>query len=122
MLGLRADSTHRLTVVTVVVVPVPVVGVEVKVVRVVGVVRVLRTRPVVAVGASVVEVVVPAIASGREETQHSRLPSDTDIRKERFWKRAIQNHCFFLGLLSLPRQAAYEFANLIVGVHPNEVK
>ena len=64
---LRANSSYRLTVVAVVVVPVPVAGIEVHVVRVVVVVRVERTRPVVAVTARVVEVVIPAVASGREE-------------------------------------------------------
>lgn len=43
VLGLRANSTHRLTVVAVVPIPVPIAGVEVEVVRVVGVVRILRT-------------------------------------------------------------------------------
>ena len=67
---LRANSSYRLTVVAVVVVPVPVAGIEVHVVRVVVVVRVERTGPVITVTARVVEVVVPAVASGREEDAH----------------------------------------------------
>ena len=49
-------------VVTVIVVPVRVTAVEVEVVCVVGVVRVLRGRPVVAVTADIVRVVIPAVA------------------------------------------------------------
>lgn len=118
MLGLRADCTDRLTVVAVVVVPVPVGGVEVEVVRVVGVVRILRTRPVVAVGTDVVELIVPTIPTSRKETQRYRLPSDTDIGKEHHNGEPSGITMIFLGLPSLPRQATYEFANLCVGVHP----
>lgn len=64
-----ADCSDRLTVVAVVVVHVGVARIEVEVPRVVRVVRVERTRPVVAVAASVVKLIVPAVASsGQEET------------------------------------------------------
>lgn len=112
MLELRADCTNRVTVVAVVVVPVPVAGVEVEVVRVVGVVRVLRTRPVVAVGAGVVEFIVPTKPTSRKETQRYRLPSDTDIGKEHHKGEPSGITMIFLGLIPFPRQAAYEFANL----------
>jgi len=73
-----------LTVVAVVVVvPIPIARIEVEVVRVVVVVRIERTRPVVAARTLVVEVVIPAVASGREEdTQFVQQSSDTDTRKE----------------------------------------
>ena len=66
ILGLRADSTHRMTVVAEEVFPAPPGGAEEEVVRAARAVRVRRTRPVGAVGANI-EVVVPAIAGGREE-------------------------------------------------------
>lgn len=61
--------TNRLTVFTVVVVPVCVVAVEVQVVCVVGIV--LRTTPIVAVAACVIErtIVVVAIAHCRQKKQ-----------------------------------------------------
>ena len=62
-----------MTVVAVVVVPVRVARIEVEVVGVV-VVGVLRRRPVVAVVAGVVEVVVPAVARGRQK-HHSHSGS-----------------------------------------------
>lgn len=67
---LRADGSHRLSVVAVVVVPIPIVRIEVHVVRVVVVVRVERTGPIVAVRARVVELAIPAVASGRKENAH----------------------------------------------------
>ena len=58
-----------MTVVAVVVVHVGVARIEVEVPRVVRVVRVERTRPIVAVAAHIVELIVPAVAgSGQEET------------------------------------------------------
>ena len=65
----NSNSTHRETIVAVVVVGVAVARVEVKVARVVGVARVELGGPVVAVVASVVEVGIPAVASGREKQQ-----------------------------------------------------
>ena len=63
------NGPHRKAVVAVVVVHVGVARIEVEVPRVVRVVRVERTRPVVAVRASVVELTVPTVArSGQEET------------------------------------------------------
>ena len=69
-LGLVLENgPHRKAVVAVVVVHVGVARIEVEVPRVVRVVRVERTRPVVAVRASVVELTVPTVArSGQEET------------------------------------------------------
>ena len=58
----RAHSSDRLTVVAVVVVHVVIVRIEVEVPRVVRVVRVERTRPVVAVAACVVETAFVAVA------------------------------------------------------------
>ena len=64
-----ANGPHRKTVVAVVVVHVGVARIEVEVPRVVRVACVERTRPVVAVVANVVELVVPTVArSGQEET------------------------------------------------------
>ena len=63
------NGPHRVTVVAVVVVHVGVARIEVEVPRVVRVVRVERTRPVVAVAACVVETAIVAVArSGQEET------------------------------------------------------
>ena len=63
----RTHWSDRLTIVAVVVVHVVVVRIEVEVPRVVRVVRVERTRPVVAVAASVVEAAIVAVASGGQE-------------------------------------------------------
>lgn len=72
MLNPRADRANREPVVTVVVVPrVDVVRVEVEIPRVVRVVLVERTRPVVAVVAHVVEICIPAVARGREENRNA---------------------------------------------------
>ena len=57
---------NRLSIVAVVVVRVVVVGVEVHVLGVVRVVRVERTRPIVAVRTCVVQLIVVAIASRRK--------------------------------------------------------
>ena len=59
---LRAHWPHGVSVVTVVVVPVHIAGIEVHVPRVARVVRIERTRPVVAVAACVVERTVVAVA------------------------------------------------------------
>ena len=68
MLG-RANGTNGLPVVAVVVVHVAIARIEVEVPRVVRVVRVERTRPVVAVGPGIVELTVVAVAgSGQEDT------------------------------------------------------
>lgn len=77
------DGANRQTVVAVVVVvPVRVVRVEVQVVGVVRVRRILRGRPVVAVVAGVVEVVIPTVARRRKEHQALlRLSADTDMGK-----------------------------------------
>lgn len=56
-----------MTVVAVVVVPIPIARIEVEVVRVVRVVRIERGRPVVAVGAGIVELAIPAVARSRKE-------------------------------------------------------
>ena len=65
----RTHGSDRLSIVAVVVVHVVIVRIEVEFPRVVRVVRVERTRPVVAVRASVVELTVPTVArSGQEET------------------------------------------------------
>ena len=61
------NRANALTVVAVVVVPIDVARVEVEVVGVVRVRRVLRRRPVVAVAAGVVEVIVPAVARRRQK-------------------------------------------------------
>ena len=55
---LWANWTDGLSVVTVVVVPVHIAGIEVHVPRVVRIVRIERTRPVVAVRTSIVEVTI----------------------------------------------------------------
>ena len=70
ILGLvLADRPYGKTVIAVVVVHIGVVRIEVEVPRVVRVVGVERTRPIVAVVASVVELVVPTVArSGQEKT------------------------------------------------------
>ena len=70
--------------VAVVAAPVPAAGEEAEVVRVVGVVRVLRTRPVVAFGTSEDEVVSRAIAGSRKKnltatrTGHKRAVDTVD--------------------------------------------
>lgn len=61
------DRAHSEAIVAVVVVHVAIVRIEVEVPSVVRVVGVERARPVVAVGACVVELTVPAVASGRQE-------------------------------------------------------
>ena len=69
MLTRGPHCSDRLTVVAVVVVHVVVVRIEVEVPRVVRVVRVERTRPIVAVRPNVVEIAIPTVArSGQEET------------------------------------------------------
>ena len=71
-----ADRPHGETVVAVVVVHVGVVRIEVEVPRVVRVASVERTRPVVAVVASIAELVVPTVArSGQEETPSNECVS-----------------------------------------------
>lgn len=70
---LRANRADRLTVVAVVVVAVHVVRIEVDVPRVVRVVRVERRRPVVAVGAGIVEVRVVAIPRSGENVSASAV-------------------------------------------------
>lgn len=68
MLGL-ANSANGLPVVTVVVVHVAIARIEVEVPRVVGIARVERTRPVVAVGTGIVETTIVAVASsGQKDT------------------------------------------------------
>ena len=58
-------------VVTVVVVPVDIVGIEVDVPRVVRVVRIEGRRPVVAVGARIVEIGIVPVASGGKELPYA---------------------------------------------------
>lgn len=65
-------NTHRpdtLAIVAVVVVRVDITGIEVQVVPVVGIARIERTRPIVAVAASIVERRIIAIARSRQENQ-----------------------------------------------------
>lgn len=70
MLWLRAHGPHGLTVVAVVV-RVVIARIEVEFPRVVRVVRIERTGPVVAVGACVVETRIVAVPGSRQETTHS---------------------------------------------------
>ena len=63
----RTHWSDRLTIVAVVVVHVVVVRIEVEFPRVVRVVCVERTRPVVAVAACVVEIAIVAVASSGQE-------------------------------------------------------
>lgn len=113
ILRLRADGAYRESVAAVVVVPIPVVRIEVEVVRVVLVVRVERRRPVVAVLALVVEVVVPAVAGGRQEDSRKRQSSDTDEgRNPRNNGKPSGITCLSSGWCpTIPRQTAYEFVN-----------
>ena len=67
ILGLRANGAHRVTVEASVVDKIPVIIVEVEAVRMAVVARILRTRPVAADVTCAVEVIIPAIAGGREE-------------------------------------------------------
>ena len=71
------DGTDRLPVVAVVVVPVDVGRIEVHVPRVVRIVRIEGRRPVVTVGANIVEVgVVPVASGGKESPSAGRLTGD----------------------------------------------
>ena len=100
---LRAHRAHTLTVVAVVVVRVDVVRIEVQVTCVVRVVRVERTRPVVAVRTCVVERTIVAIPGSRQENALScfgshlmEMQSGTSnpyIRKEGMSRKASM---FFL--------------------------
>ena len=69
---LLANWTNTKPIVPIVVVPVHVAGIEVHVPRVVRVVRVERTRPVVAVAACVVERTVVAVACCRKQRGNAR--------------------------------------------------
>ena len=99
--------THRpntLTVVAVpVVVPVHVVGIEVEVVGVVRVARVERARPVVAVGAGVVERAFVAIASRRQEQRRAAVVNWFRLSERMFTRhpqgdgrQALEKYIIFL--------------------------
>ena len=65
-------------IVAVVVVPIHIVRIEVEVVGVVRIVRIERTRPIVAVRPCVVQITIVAIASSRK-TKHTTTPKTTSV-------------------------------------------
>ena len=67
----RTHRTNSEPVVAVVVVHVAIARIEIEVPRVVRVIRVERTRPVVTVRASIVETAFVAVAGGRQEETYS---------------------------------------------------
>ena len=86
-----------MTVVTVAVVPVDIVRIEVHVPRVVRVVRIERRRPIVAVGAGIVKIVVVAIARSREasgmyrSSDFLRGNSSLNDLERQFLRRQVSN-------------------------------